>query len=121
MNTKRQWAPCRDVTVDHVSHTESGALVVSGTLAPKGICPGCGLQSRRRHGWRHRRLQDFPAHGNAVTVELRVCRWRCSGRAEIPAASNFDVPSDCRNYWYRSVFVEWRDYEGTYGQEKVHY
>ncbi|MBC7181492.1 MAG: transposase family protein [Roseovarius sp.] len=69
------------MTVDHVGRTESSAWVVSGTLAPKGICPGFGLQSRRRHGWRHRRLQDFPAHGDAGTVELRVCRWRCSGSA----------------------------------------
>lgn len=78
MSSRKQWAPCSDVTVDHVSHTEAGVWVVSGTLVPKGICPRCGLQSRRRHGWGHRRLQDLPAHGSAVTVDLRVCRWRCS-------------------------------------------
>lgn len=77
MNSRKQWAPCSAVTVGHVTCTASGAWVVSGTLTPKGVCPGCGLQSRQRHGWRHRRLQDFPAHGNAVTVDLRVCRWRC--------------------------------------------
>lgn len=81
MNTKNQWAPFSDLTVDHVGRTESGAWVVSGTLAPKGFCPDCGLHSRRRHGWRHRRLQDFPAHGDAVTEELRVCRRRSSGSA----------------------------------------
>ena len=81
MNSKKQWAPCSAVTVGQVIHTESGAWCVSGTLAPKGICPDCGLQSRQRHGWGHRRLQDFPAHGNAVTVNLRVGRWRCSGPA----------------------------------------
>lgn len=67
--------------VDRVARRESGGWVVSGTLVPKGICPDCGLKSRRRHGWRHRHLQDFPAHGDAVTVDLRVCRWRCLGSA----------------------------------------
>lgn len=79
MNTKKHWAPCSEAMVDRVGRTETGGWVVSGTLAPKGICPDCGLRSRRRHGWGRRRLQDFPAHGDAVTLELRVCRWRCSG------------------------------------------
>lgn len=41
------------------------------------ICPVYGLHSPRRHGWRHRRLQDFPAHGDGVTVALQVCRCQC--------------------------------------------
>ncbi len=41
--------------------------------------------------------------------------------SSVPAASDLTVPSDCRSYWHRSVFVEWRDYEGTYGHEEVHY
>ena len=39
----------------------------------------------------------------------------------VPEASDFGVPASCGNYWHRSVFVEWRDYEGTYGHEEVHY
>ena len=39
----------------------------------------------------------------------------------VPRAADFDAPSDCGSYGYRSVFVEWRDYEGTYGHEEVHY
>ena len=41
--------------------------------------------------------------------------------AKIPAASAFRAPTSCSNYWHRSVFVEWRDFEGTYGHEEVHY
>ncbi|MGX9353480.1 transposase family protein (plasmid) [Shimia sp. W99] len=78
VNFKKNWAPCSEVKVDRVSRSESGSWVVSGVLAPKGICPDCGSRSRRRHGWRRRRIQDFPAHGRVVWVELRVCRWRCS-------------------------------------------
>ena len=39
----------------------------------------------------------------------------------IPEASDLKVPANCQSYSYRSVFVEWRDYEGTYGHEEVHY
>ena len=46
---------------------------------------------------------------------------RRSSTAEIPEASDFAIPSSCSSYWHRSVFVEWRDYEGTYGHEEVHY
>lgn len=46
---------------------------------------------------------------------------RRSSVAAVPGASDLNVPADCRNYRHRSVFVEWRDYEGTYGFEEVHY
>ena len=80
MRAKKLWAPSKEVTVDRVERTAAGRWVVSGSLAQRGICPGCGSRSRRRHGWRRKRLQDFPAHGQAVTVDIRVCRWRCSSR-----------------------------------------
>ncbi|WP_435657183.1 transposase family protein [Brucella pituitosa] len=38
------------------------------------MCPNCGARSRRRHGWWHRRLHDYPVHGEAVTAELRIGR-----------------------------------------------
>ena len=28
---------------------------------------------------------------------------------------------DCPSIWHRSVFVDWRDYEGNYGFEQVNY
>ncbi|MFN4130006.1 MAG: transposase family protein [Paracoccaceae bacterium] len=46
-------------------------------MAPNGVCPECGTASRQRHGWRRRRIEDFPAQGQAVWIELSVCRWRC--------------------------------------------
>lgn len=80
MRGRKLWAPSKDVTVDRVERTSAGTWVVFGSLAQRGICPGCGSRSRRRHGWRRRRLQDFPAQGQAVTIDLRVCRWRCMSR-----------------------------------------
>lgn len=46
---------------------------------------------------------------------------RRSSPAAIPEASDFSNPPSCGTYWHRSVFVEWRDFEGTYGHEEVHY
>ena len=46
---------------------------------------------------------------------------RRSSPSAVPEASAFAIPISCNSYWYRSVFVEWRDYEGTYGHEEVHY
>ena len=46
---------------------------------------------------------------------------RRSSVSAVPSASDLAVPADCRSYWHRSVFVEWRDYEGSYGHEEVHY
>jgi transposase len=74
--TKKHRAPTSSVEVGEVRKSETGAWVVSGRLAPNGICPECGMLSGRRHGWR-RRIEDFPAQGQAVWIELSVCRWRC--------------------------------------------
>lgn len=46
---------------------------------------------------------------------------RRSSVSAVPTASDFAVPADCRSYWHRSVFVEWRDYQDSYGHEEVHY
>lgn len=41
--------------------------------------------------------------------------------AAVPQASDFEVPGQCRDYRHRSIFVEWRDYEGSYRHDEVHY
>ena len=46
---------------------------------------------------------------------------RRSSVSAVPTASDFAVPADCCSYWHRSVFVEWRDYQDSYGHEEVHY
>lgn len=81
MISKKHWSPGSDIAVQSVKRRDSGGWLVSGVLAPSGICPDCGLHSRRRHGWRQRRLQDLPAHGDKVTITLWVCRWRCPASA----------------------------------------
>ena len=46
-----------------------------------GRCPDCAKISSVRHSWHIRSLQDLPAHGAAVTLKLRLSRWRCHNKA----------------------------------------
>ena len=46
---------------------------------------------------------------------------RRSSISAVPEASDFGSPASYGYFWHRSVFVEWRDYEGNYGHEEVHY
>lgn len=47
--------------------------------------------------------------------------WRRSSVDRLPPASSFSPSSGCNDYYFRSVFVDWKDYEGTYGFEEVRY
>jgi len=49
-------------------------------------------------------------------------RWARAPVSSMPDASAFAPPSSCStSYSFRSVFVDWRDCEGTYGFEEVRY
>ncbi|MCC5966818.1 MAG: hypothetical protein JJU24_11850 [Natronohydrobacter sp.] len=97
MNSKKHWSPGSDVAVQNVERSEPGGWIASGVLAPNGICPGCGLHSRRRHGWRRWRLQDYRAHGDEETADLAICRWRrqapaCQRRSFLDQISSIARP-----------------------------
>lgn len=47
--------------------------------------------------------------------------WHSSSASRIPKVGSFDIPSDCKSYFYRGVVVDWRDHEGNYGFEEVRY
>ena len=47
--------------------------------------------------------------------------WARSTPARVPSASAFRPGTSCSEYWFRGVFVDWTDYEGTYGFEEVRY
>ena len=46
---------------------------------------------------------------------------RRSNISAVPEASELKIPENCISYRHRSVFVDWRDYAGTYGHEEVQY
>lgn len=47
--------------------------------------------------------------------------WLHSNVAAVPQRSELALSNECRNYSFRSVFVDWRDQEGNYGFEEVRY
>jgi hypothetical protein len=47
--------------------------------------------------------------------------WSRSDETTVPNASAIDPPRGCTRYEYRSVLVEWRDFEGRYDHEEVRY
>ena len=48
-------------------------------------------------------------------------RWKRTSPSSVPRASRFRPTETCSNYRFRGVFVDWTDYEGTYGFEEVRY
>lgn len=59
------------------------------------------------------RLGSYGVQGNY--------RWTRSNVAQVPVASQLNIPNGCRSYFYRSVFVDWRDHAENYGSEEVRY
>ena len=76
MKTNSDWAPGPDLRILGAERQGAGWVVTAEAPGP-GCCPGCDRPSRCRHGWRVRHLQDLPVQGAAVTLNLKVGRWRC--------------------------------------------
>src|SRR4051812_39185122 len=76
----REWLPGgAPLTLRRVTTTPAG-VVVEADGPTFGRCPGCGRRSTARHSGYWRVLKDVPAHGHAVTMRVRVRRWRCGQR-----------------------------------------
>ena len=76
------------------------------------------FQQHRNHDgdcnrWSSVRLGTYGAQGEYA--------WSTSSTDRLPEASAFSVPQSCNDYYFRSVFVDWHDFEGTYGFEEVRY
>ena len=54
---------------------------VSAEGQEASICPECGNRSTLRHSRHDRTLQDLPLQGVAVTLKVRMSRWRCVHQA----------------------------------------
>lgn len=81
-----------------------------------------------RHAWQRESGQDGDCNRSATVVlgsygTQGDFSWSASSPAALPAAhvglEAWGEP--CPGIWHRSVFVEWRDYSGTYGFEQVNY
>jgi hypothetical protein len=81
-----------------------------------------------RHAWQRESGQDGDCNRSATVVlgsygTQGDFSWSASSPAALPAAhvGLEGWGEHCPGIWHRSVFVEWRDYNGTYGFEQVNY
>ncbi|MGO4450460.1 ISL3 family transposase [Phyllobacterium sp. TAF24] len=105
MRTKSKWSPGPGIKVQSVVYNDEGDWVVSACGPTSGICPDCRHQSRSRHGWSYRSLQDLPIQGNEVTVRLQMSRWRCTYRQCRRQTFTDRVPSVASPYARRTTRV----------------
>src|SRR4051812_39936164 len=76
----REWLPnATTLSLIGVTTTADGVVVEADGPAT-ARCPTCGRSSRGRHSRYWRTLKDLPASGRAVTLRVRVTRWRCRTR-----------------------------------------
>jgi transposase len=57
--------------------TTTDGVIVEAEGSESAHCPSCRHQSVARHSRYWRTIKDLPAHGQAVTLHVRVGRWRC--------------------------------------------
>jgi transposase len=57
--------------------TPQGLTLVAAPTARFSCCPTCGQRSVRIHSRYDRLLQDLPAHGRAIHIELQLRRFFC--------------------------------------------
>ncbi|MCI2424383.1 ISL3 family transposase, partial [Saccharopolyspora sp. K220] len=53
-------------------------VVRASTRSRPVVCPGCGVETGRVHGYVDRQLADVPMDGRRVVVRVRARRMRCS-------------------------------------------
>jgi transposase len=57
--------------------TTTDGVIVEADGPGSARCPSCRHHSVARHSRYWRTIKDLPAHGQAVTLRVRVGRWRC--------------------------------------------
>ena len=67
------------LTLRSMMQTDEG-WVVQADGSSSAVCPSCGVASHSRHSRYRRQLKDLPLQATAVTIQLRLGRWRCRNR-----------------------------------------
>ena len=63
--------------------TPQGLELIAESTSDGAACPTCGVRSRRVHSRYRRIVQDLPAFGRLVRIELHLCRFFCD-RSDCP-------------------------------------
>jgi transposase len=69
------------LVIEEVELDEGHVRVAARAVASQAVCPQCGEASGRVHSGYERRLADAAVGGRPVVIQLRVRRFRCTGRS----------------------------------------
>ncbi|MER5596005.1 ISL3 family transposase [Streptomyces sp. NPDC002265] len=69
------------MAIEEVELGEGHVRVAARAVASQAVCPQCGAASGRVHSGYERRLADAAVGGRPVVIQLRVRRFRCTGRS----------------------------------------
>ncbi|MEV8034987.1 ISL3 family transposase [Streptomyces sp. NPDC086182] len=69
------------LVIEEVEFGEGHVRVAARAVASQAVCPQCGEASGRVHSGYERRLADAAVGGRPVVIQLRVRRFRCTGRS----------------------------------------
>ena len=95
--------PSSLLTLTTIERTDAGWTVMAQG-PDHARCPRCRRVSTARHSRYVRTLQDLPAVGATVSLQIRVGRWRCGTRAcavrffadRLPDVAEFRGRRTCR-------------------------
>ncbi len=65
------------LSVDAIRRVGRHVVVTTRSRLPASACPACGCASSRVHSRYRRLVADLPSHGQEVTIEISVRRFRC--------------------------------------------
>jgi transposase len=85
-------APQSPLHIVAVRITPEGVTLIAEPAAGFACCPECGQRSTRVHSHYSRTLQDLPAHGRVVHLELRLRRFFCD-LSDCPRRTFSEPPS----------------------------
>ncbi|MFI1259136.1 transposase family protein [Streptomyces netropsis] len=93
------------VAVEDVTDVGGVVRIEAYVRGDGGVCPGCGVRSRRVHDRYRRRIADQAVGGQPVVLLLAVRRFRC-GTASCPRKTFVEqVPGLTFRYGRRSVLL----------------
>ena len=65
------------IEIRRIDHTTENIQLYLATVATSALCPKCGQQSSRQHGYYLRKIADLPWVGKPVTAYLQLQRFFC--------------------------------------------
>lgn len=77
------WMAQSQLVITGLRLSPEGVTILATPKTGSACCPTCGQPSHRIHSHYDRHLQDLPAHGRAVGVELELRRFFCD-RSDCP-------------------------------------